>query len=250
MLNLFADQSFNLPEDDIVVILLELAELEVTVPALMETGAGVVVRRLEKKSQGMVSKLAREVVIKWKGIALKYGPKPPVNDVKEAVNNNPDSPFDDIEMKEEIDDYDDLEEIEDEVSCLEEVDSDKSDLIEEEGGMDLTKDKSKEPDFPEEDNNTKKFPKNIIHWNPHSQNQNFENGKILPPVATTAPVQFSSHLPSHPIPTQHLQLPPTLPEPEAESSTVCLNQRKLALFLNLHIMKTILIVRRYLVLYT
>ena len=176
MLNLFTDQSFNLPEDDIVVILLEQAKLEVTVPALMETGAGVVVRRLEKKSQGMVSKLAREVVIKWKGIALKYGPKPPVNDVKEAVNNNPDSPFYDIEMKEEIDDYDDLEEIEDEVSCLDEVDSDKSDLIDEEGGMDLTKDKSKEPDFPEEDNNTKKFPKNIIHWNPHSQNQNFENG--------------------------------------------------------------------------
>ena len=116
--------------------------------------------------------------------------------------------------------------------------------------MDLTKDKSKEPDFPEENNNTKKFPKNIIHLNPHSQNQNFENGKILPPVATTAPVQFSSNLPSHPIPTQHLQLTPTLPEPEAESSTVCLNQRKLALFLNLHIMKTILIVRRYLVLYT
>ena len=51
-----------------------------------------------------------------------------MNDVKEAVNNNPDSPFDDIEMKEEIDDYDDLEEIEYEVSCLEEVDSDKSDL--------------------------------------------------------------------------------------------------------------------------
>ena len=33
-------QESNLPEDDIVVILLELAKLEVTVPALLETGAG------------------------------------------------------------------------------------------------------------------------------------------------------------------------------------------------------------------
>ena len=53
MLNLFADQSFNLPEDDIVVILLELAELEVTVPALMETGAGVLI---QQRLQGEVQR--------------------------------------------------------------------------------------------------------------------------------------------------------------------------------------------------
>ena len=69
-------QDNNLPEDDIVVVLLELAELEVTVPALLETGAGMVVRRLEKKSQGIVANLARELVIKWKAIALKYEPEP------------------------------------------------------------------------------------------------------------------------------------------------------------------------------
>ena len=90
-------QDNNLPEDDIVVVLLELAELEVTIPALLETGAGVVVRRLEKKSQGMVAKLTRELVIKWKGNALKYEP-----DVEEDDNNKNDPPFDDIEVREEI----------------------------------------------------------------------------------------------------------------------------------------------------
>ena len=88
-------QDNNLPEDDIVVVLLELAELEVTIPALLETGTGVVVHRLEKKSQGMVAKLTRELVIKWKGIALKYKP-----DVEEDDNNKNNPPFYDIEVKE------------------------------------------------------------------------------------------------------------------------------------------------------
>ena len=87
-------QDNNLPEDDIVVVLLELAELEVTIPALLETGTGVVVRRLEKKSQGMVAKLTRELVIKWKGIALKYEP-----DEEEDDNNKNNPPFYDIKAQ-------------------------------------------------------------------------------------------------------------------------------------------------------
>lgn len=107
----------------------------------------------------------------------------------------------------EIDD-DEHEEDEDEVECLNEEDCDRSDQIEEdEVGMDLTKDKSKDPDSSKDDNNTKKFSKDILHWNPHNQNQNFWNGKILPP----APVPFSSHLPPPPIPGLPLQLPLTLP---------------------------------------
>ena len=92
-------QDNNLPEDDIVVVLLELAELEVTIPALLETGTGVVVRRLEKKSQGMVAKLARELVIKWKGIALKYEPEPPVKDIDDMKTDE----YDDEKEEDEED---------------------------------------------------------------------------------------------------------------------------------------------------
>ena len=45
----------------------------------------------------MVAKLTRELVIKWKGIALKYKP-----DVEEDDNNKNNPPFYDIEVKEEI----------------------------------------------------------------------------------------------------------------------------------------------------
>ena len=42
----------------------ELAELEVTVPALLETGAGIAVWRLEKMKEGKVTNMARNLVIK------------------------------------------------------------------------------------------------------------------------------------------------------------------------------------------
>ena len=57
-------------EDDIVNTLVELAQLEMTVPALLETGAGIVVRRLEKMKEGKVSELARELVIRSDGREL------------------------------------------------------------------------------------------------------------------------------------------------------------------------------------
>ena len=44
-------QDNSLSEDDFINTLEELAELEVTVPALLETGAGIVVRRLEKMKE-------------------------------------------------------------------------------------------------------------------------------------------------------------------------------------------------------
>ena len=47
-------------------------ELEVTVPALLETGAGIVVRRLEKMKEGKVTKMARNLVIKWKRVVIEY----------------------------------------------------------------------------------------------------------------------------------------------------------------------------------
>ena len=49
----------NLSEDDIVNILVELDQLEITVPALLETGAGKVVRRLKHKG-GRVAELAKK----------------------------------------------------------------------------------------------------------------------------------------------------------------------------------------------
>ena len=58
----------------------ELAELEVTVPALLETGAGIAVWRLEKMKEGKVTKMARNLVIKWKRVAIEY--KSPVDNLE------------------------------------------------------------------------------------------------------------------------------------------------------------------------
>ena len=65
-------QDNSLSEDDFINTLEELAELEVTVPALLETGAGIVVRRLEKMKEGKVAKMARNLVIKWKRVAIEH----------------------------------------------------------------------------------------------------------------------------------------------------------------------------------
>ena len=111
----------------------------------------------------------------------------------------------DIEDGEIGDDED--QEKDEEVSLEEEPQEDTSDEIEE-SGMDLTTDKSKEPDSAAD--NTKKFSKDILHWNPHNLNQNFWNGKILPP-APPVKVPFSSHLPPPPIPSLPPQLPLSLP---------------------------------------
>ena len=71
-------QDETLSEDDIINILEELHQLEVTVPALQETGAGKVVRRLQKKMEGRVAKFARQVAIRWKKVVDQY--EPPVED--------------------------------------------------------------------------------------------------------------------------------------------------------------------------
>ena len=70
-------QDNSLSGDDIVNT---LAYLKVTVPALLETGAGIVVRRLEKMKEGKVAKLARGLVIRWKRVAIKY--ESPVGNVE------------------------------------------------------------------------------------------------------------------------------------------------------------------------
>ena len=85
----------TLSEDDLVSVLVELAQLEVTVPALLETGAGKVVRRM-KGAEGKVGRLAARLVIRWKRVVLAYNPdadkveaeqKPPASvDVKSTVN--------------------------------------------------------------------------------------------------------------------------------------------------------------------
>ena len=85
----------TLSEDELVSVLVELAQLEVTVPALLETGAGKVVRRM-KGAEGKVGRLAARLVIRWKRVVLAYNPdadkveaeqKPPASvDVKSTVN--------------------------------------------------------------------------------------------------------------------------------------------------------------------
>ena len=52
-------------EDDFVNTMEELAELKVTVPALLETQAGIGVWRLEKMKEGKVTKMARNLVISF-----------------------------------------------------------------------------------------------------------------------------------------------------------------------------------------
>ena len=59
-------------EDDFVNTLEELAELKVTVPTLLETWADIVVCRLEKMKEGKVTKMARNLVIKWKRVVIEY----------------------------------------------------------------------------------------------------------------------------------------------------------------------------------
>jgi len=66
-------QEHELSEDDIVSVLVELAQLEVTVPDLLETGAGKVVRRMKEK-EGKVGRLAARLVIRWKRVVLVYDP--------------------------------------------------------------------------------------------------------------------------------------------------------------------------------
>ena len=72
-------QDDNLSEDDIVNILVELAQFEVTVPALLKTGAGKVVRRLKHKG-GRVAELAKKLVTRWKKVVIEY--EPPLLDVQ------------------------------------------------------------------------------------------------------------------------------------------------------------------------
>ena len=74
----------NLSEDDIVNILVELHQLEVTIPTLLETGAGKVVRRLKHKG-GRVAELAKKLVTRWKKVVIEY--EPPLLDVGEAVDS-------------------------------------------------------------------------------------------------------------------------------------------------------------------
>ena len=65
-------QDDSLSEDDIVNILLELAKLKITVPALHETGAGLVLNKMRKEKEGRVAEIAGELVLRWKRIAEKY----------------------------------------------------------------------------------------------------------------------------------------------------------------------------------
>ena len=61
----------DLSEAELISILVQLAVLEVTVPALLETGAGKVVRKL-KGREGKVGRLAGRLVIRWKKVVLNY----------------------------------------------------------------------------------------------------------------------------------------------------------------------------------
>ena len=63
----------DLSDDELISILVQLAVLEVTVPALLETGAGKVVRKL-KGREGKVGRLAGRLVIRWKKVVLNYNP--------------------------------------------------------------------------------------------------------------------------------------------------------------------------------
>lgn len=63
----------DLSDDELISILVQLAVLEVTVPALLETGAGKVVRKL-KGREGKVGRLAGQLVIRWKKVVLNYNP--------------------------------------------------------------------------------------------------------------------------------------------------------------------------------
>ena len=58
-------------ETELVAVLVELAQLEVTVPALLATGAGKVVKRM-KGTEGKVGRLAARLVVRWKWVVINY----------------------------------------------------------------------------------------------------------------------------------------------------------------------------------
>ena len=58
--------------------------MEITVPALLETGVGKVVRSLKHKG-GRVAELAKKLVTRWKKVVIEY--EPPLLDVGEAVDS-------------------------------------------------------------------------------------------------------------------------------------------------------------------
>ena len=63
----------ELPDQEIISLLVQLAVLEVTVPALLQSGAGKVVRQL-KNREGKAGRLAGRLVIRWKKVVLNYRP--------------------------------------------------------------------------------------------------------------------------------------------------------------------------------
>ena len=65
--------------------LLKLAKVPATVPVLLSTGVGKVVRRL-KDREGEVGKLAGKLVNKWRRIALQYDAETSTGD-GETVND-------------------------------------------------------------------------------------------------------------------------------------------------------------------
>merc|ERR1719318_2193143 len=72
------------PPSLLVSGLVKLATVPVTVPALLSTGVGKVVRRL-KDREGKVGRLAGKLVNRWKRIVLQYEPQPSTG-VGQAVN--------------------------------------------------------------------------------------------------------------------------------------------------------------------
>jgi len=65
----------------LVSALVKLATVPVTVPALLSTGVGKVVRRLKEK-EGKVGRLAGKLVTRWKKLVMLYQPPPSDENIK------------------------------------------------------------------------------------------------------------------------------------------------------------------------
>ena len=77
-------QDATLADDAVISVLVDLAQLQVTYPALKETGAGKVVWTL-KERQGKVCMLAARLVTRWKRMMSQYKPGDSVDIVDEMA---------------------------------------------------------------------------------------------------------------------------------------------------------------------
>ena len=169
----------DLTESELVSLLVQLAVLEVTVPALIETGAGKVVRGLRGR-EGKVGRLAARLVVRWKIVILNHQEE----SSREPVKKDPDRSRDLLSQTgicqdgEEDQEDPEGEAGQEEPNCIKEKPSDGLDVVE-----DLPDIPDEEPqDIPDEE-----LPPLEASYYDCEYNDFQFNSENIPPTGTVTP---------------------------------------------------------------